>query len=145
MLKTALTILLIVVVFGAVYCLVLIVSPQTVSGHSLKANEELQNPAFANALYDVVRHMGALGLAANIAAFFILINGFKKGEKWAWWGFFCTGIVGWVYGVTRFIINGDTKNLVGNLIGFVLFLIGVLLPLKVFFPKKAVAGPTSPA
>ena len=142
MLKTASTILLIVVVFGAIYCLVVIVSPQTVSGHSLMAGGELQNPAVSKAIYDVVRHLGALGLASNIAAFFILIYGFKKGLKWGWWGFFLTGFVGWSYGLVRFIINGDTKNLIGQLIGIILFLIGVLLPLKVFFPKKTVAAPT---
>lgn len=136
MLKTASAILLIVALFGALYCLVLIVSPQTVSGNSLKANEELQSPAFTKAIYDVVRHLGALGLAANIAALFILINGFKKGLKWGWWGFFLTGIVGWGFGVVRFVINGDTKNLIGNLIGIVLFFVGILLPVKVFFPKK---------
>jgi hypothetical protein len=142
MLKTASTILLIVVVLGAIYSLVLIVSPQTVSSNSLKANEELQSPAFTKAIYDVVRHMGALALAANIGAFFILINGFKKCLKWGWWGFFLTGIVGWGYGLVRFTINGDTKNLIGHLIGIVLFLIGVLLPLMAFFPKKPAAAPT---
>jgi len=134
MLKTASTILLIATVFGAIYCLVLIVSPQTISAVT---NEELQSPAFIKAIFEVVRHLGALGLAANIAAFFILFNGFKKGLKWGWWGFLLTGIVGWGYGLVRFIINGDTKNLIGTLIGFVLLLVGLLLPLKVFFSKKS--------
>lgn len=137
MLKTASTILLIVALFGALYCLVVIVSPQTVSGNTLKVNAELQIPAVTKAIYDVVRHLGALGLAANIAALFILLNGFKKGLKWGWWGFFLSGLVGWGYGLARFIINGDTKNLIGTLIGFVLFLVGILLPIKVFFPKKS--------
>jgi hypothetical protein len=141
MLKTASTILLIVVVFGAIYSLVIIVSPQTVSGHSLMVSGERQNTAVSKAIYDIVRHLGAFGLALNIAAFFILINGFKKGLKWGWWGFFLIGFVGWGYGLVRFIINGDTKNLIGQLIGIILFLIGVLLPLKVFFPKKTVAAP----
>jgi len=137
MLKTASTILLIVALFGAIYCLVLIVSPQTVSGNTLKVNEELQNPAVTKAIYDVVRHLGALGLAANIAALFILFNGFKKGLRWGWWGFFITAFIGWGYGLVRFIINGDTKNLIGQLIGIVLFLVGILLPIKIFFPKKS--------
>lgn len=141
MLKTASAILLIVVVFGAIYSLVIIVSPQTVSGHSLMVSGEPQNPAVSKAIYDVVRHLGAFGLALNIAAFFILINGFKKGLKWGWWGFFLIGFVGWGYGLARFIINGDTKNLIGQLIGIILFLIGVLLPLNVFFPKKTAAAP----
>jgi hypothetical protein len=142
MLRTASTILLIVVLFGVIYCLVLIVSPQIVSGNSLKASDAQQTPALVNALYDVVRHQGALGLAANIAALFILFNGFKKGLKWGWWGFFLTGIVGWGYGLVRFILNGDTMNLIGTIIGFVLMLIGILLPMKVFFPKKSAMSPT---
>ncbi len=139
MLKTASTILLIVVIFGAIYSFVMIVSPQTVS---TLTDEELQSPAFVKEIYALVRHMGALALAAVIGSFFILINGFKKGLKWGWWGFFLTGIVGWGYGLVRFIINGDTMNLIGSLIGIVLLLIGVLIPLKAFFPKKPAAAPT---
>jgi hypothetical protein len=145
MLKTGTTILLIGLLFGALYSIVVIVSPQTVTNARVKAIPELQNPVVAKAYYDEARHLGADALAAVIGALFILFAGFKKGQKWAWWAVLSMGIFGWVYGLVRFIIIGDMKNLIGFAIGTALWLIGLLLPIGVFFPGKPAAAPTSQA
>jgi hypothetical protein len=34
-------------------------------------------------------------------------------------------------------MEGDMANLIGHVIGTGLWLVGILLPIKVFFPKKA--------
>ena len=145
MLKTAATILLIGLLFGALYSVVVIVSPQTVAGDRFKARAELQGPVVLKALFDEVRQMGVFALGAVIGAFFILFAGFKKGQKWAWWALLVMGIVCWVYGLVRFVLICDTKNLIGFAIGTALWLIGLLLPIKVFFAKKAAATPASQA
>jgi hypothetical protein len=145
MLKTAATILLIGLLFGALYSVVVIVSPQTVTGDRFKAKPELQGPVVLKALFDEVRHLGVFALAAVIGALFILFAGFKKGQKWAWWALLVVGVVGWVYGLVRFIIICDTKNIIGFAIGTALWVISLLLPIKVFFAKKAVGAPTSQA
>ena len=145
MLKTASTILLIGLLFGALYSVVVFVSPQTVVGGRLKADAGWQNPVVANAYLDETRHLGAFALATTIGALFILFAGFKKGQKWAWWALLFMGIFGWCYGLVRHIIGGDVKNLIGHAIGAALFLIGILLPIKAFFPKKTTAAPTSQA
>lgn len=144
MFKIAATILLIGLLFGALYSIVVIVSPQTVVGNRLKANAELQTPVVTQAYYDEARHLGANALAATIGALFILFAGFKKGQKWAWWALAFMGIFGWVYGLARFIVGGDVKNLIGFAIGTVLWLIGMLLPIMVFFHKKSAAAAQSP-
>jgi hypothetical protein len=80
--------------------------------------------------------MGVFGLTTNIAMFFVLFMGFKKAQKWAWWAFFFTGGIAWIFGLVTQISEGDMMNIIGHVIGIGLWLIGILLPIKVFFPKK---------
>ena len=68
--------------------------------------------------------------------FFILMIGFKKGEQWAWWAFVVVGGISWGYGLIMQIIEKDMMNLILHLVGISLLLLGVLLPIKAFFPKK---------
>lgn len=142
MLKTASAILLIGLLFGTVYTLMIIVSPQTVANSTLKARadmslENIQDKGAAETIVVYARHMGVFGLTTNIAMFFVLFMGFKKAQKWAWWAFLFTGGIGWLFGLVTQISEGDMMNLVGHVIGTGLWLIGILLPIKAFFPKKA--------
>lgn len=145
MLKAASTILLVGLLFGVLYGVVVIVSPQTVVSSRLKTEAELQSPVVMKAYLAEARHLGCFGLAATIGALFILFAGFKKGQKWAWWAILLMGIFGWAYGLVRYIMLHDTKNLIGFAIGTVLWLIGILLPIGAFFPTKPAAAPTSKA
>jgi hypothetical protein len=142
MLKTATAILLIGLLFGTVYALVLIVSPQTVANSTLEARtetklESVQDRGAAETIVVQTRHLGIFALTTNIAMFFILFMGFKKTQRWAWWAFLLVGGIAWIYGLVMQIGEGDMMNLVGHLIGIVLWLIGILLSVKTFFPKKA--------
>jgi uncharacterized membrane protein HdeD (DUF308 family) len=142
MLKTASAILLIGLLFGTVYALVLIVSPQTIANSTLEARtdmklESVQDQGAAETIIVQTRHLGIFALTTNIAMFFVLFMGFKKVQKWAWWAFLFTGGIAWIYGLIMQIGEGDMMNLIGHVIGIVLWLIGILLPIKVFFPKKA--------
>jgi hypothetical protein len=144
MLKVGTTILLIGLLFGVLYSVVVIVSPQTVTGR-IDAIPEMQNSVVTKAYYDEARHLGAFALAATIGALFVLFAGFSKGQKWAWWGMLCMGLFGWVFGLVRFIIIGDTKNLIGFVIGTALWLLGLLVPIGTFFAGKPAPAPTSQA
>jgi len=142
MLKTASAIVLIALLFGTVYTLVIIVSPQTVANSTLKARADMsladiQDKGAAETIVTYARHMGVFGLTTNIAMFFVLFMGFKKAQKWAWWAFLFTGGIAWIFGLVTQIGEGDTMNLIGHVIGIALWLIGILIPIKVFFPKKA--------
>jgi hypothetical protein len=57
--------------------------------------------------------------------------------KWAWWGFLIGGGIVWVWGVASSIIIGDIFYLALQLIGLILLIVGILLPVKEFFAKKA--------
>jgi hypothetical protein len=142
MLKTATAILLIGLLFGTVYTLVIIVSPQTVANSTLEARaetklENIQDPGAAETIIVYARHIGVFGLTTNIAMFFVLFMGFKKTQKWAWWAFLFVGGIAWLYGLVTQIGEGDMMNLIGHVIGTGHWLIGILLPIKAFFPKKA--------
>jgi len=142
MLKTAGVFLLIGLLFGAVYSLVVVFSPQTIANSTLKARADtnlgnIQDQAAAEVIIAEVRHLGIFALTTSIAMFFVFFQGFKKGQKWAWWAFLVAGGIGWVYGLVIQISEGDMMNLIGHAIGTLLLLVGILLPIKIFFPKKA--------
>jgi hypothetical protein len=141
MLKTASVFLVIGLIFGGIYSLVMVVSPQTVGGSTLEARSQLKladvQPGAADAILIQTRHIGVFGLALTIALFFILFNAFNKGQAWAWWTFLLVGIFVWGYGIVLQALEGDVLNLVGHAIGIVLIFFGLVIPLKAFFPKKA--------
>jgi len=142
MLKTASIILIIAMVFASLYAILLVVSPQTIAGSTLEARsgktlESIQDPEVSQTIVVQTRHLGILALTTCIAMFFILFVGFKKGEQWAWWSFLIIGIISWGYGLVMQISEGDMLNMILHLIGIVLLLIGVFLPVKIFFAKKS--------
>jgi hypothetical protein len=142
MLKTAGVFLLLGLLFGTLYTLVIIVSPQTVANSTLDARADMtlasiQDQGAAETILTYARHMGVFGLTTNIAMFFVFFMGFKKAQKWAWWAFLFVGGIAWIFGLVIQIGEGDVMNLIGHIIGIVLWLIGILLPIKVFFPKRA--------
>ncbi|MBS3771656.1 MAG: hypothetical protein V5A47_12430 [Bacteroidales bacterium] len=142
MLKTAITIMIVVLVFSALYDLFLIASPQTVGGSTLEARSELilddiDEEGVAETIVIYTRHLGVFGLCITISLFFILFKGFRKGEQWAWWAILIVGLIAWGFGLITQIGEGDTLNIILHLIGIILFLAGIILPIKVFFAKKA--------
>jgi len=147
MLKTASVFLVIGLLFGGVYSLVMVVSPQTVGGSTLEARSQLQladiPPGAADAILIQTRHIGVFGLAMTIALFFVLFKAFNKGQAWAWWAFLFVGIIVWGYGIVLQALEGDVLNLVGHAIGIVLIFLGLVIPAKVFFPKKLKTTPTT--
>ena len=141
MLKTATTILIVLMIFAGLYGIFLIVSPETVANGTLEARsgktfELLEDQDVAETIVVQTRHLGVFALATSIAVFFILLTGFKKGEKWAWWALVVVGGISWGYGLIMQILEKDMMNLILHLVGITLLLIGVLLPVKVFFTKK---------
>ncbi len=141
MLKTATIILIVLMIFAGLYGILLVVSPETVANSTLEARsgrtfELLEDQDAAETILVQTRHLGVFALATTIAVFFILLTGFKKGEQWAWWALVVVGGISWGYGLIMQILEKDMMNLILHLVGIALLLIGVLLPLKAFFPKK---------
>lgn len=140
MLKTATFILLIGLIFGLLYSLLLVFNPDIVAESTLEARTEktfdsVQEMDVADVIIVQTRHMGIFGLTTTIGLFFILFCAFKKGDQWAWWAFLIIGVIVWGYGLVVQISEGDMMNTILHLIGAALILIGILIPIKVFFSK----------
>ena len=141
-LKTATIILVIAMLFSGAYSLLIVFAPQRIAESTLEARTgkvlaDVQDPGVAGTIVVQTRHMGVFALCISIAMFFVLLTGFRKGEKWAWWAFLLVGGIAWGYGLIMQIIEKDMFNLILHSIGMVLFLFGLLLPAKIFLAKKA--------
>ena len=141
MLKVGVFLLAVGLVFSGVYGMILTVSPATLTGSTLEVHgtsyEAAKETAAGQAFLVQTRHLGVMAMSVSIAMFFILFAAFSKGARWAWWAFLVAGSLGWVYGLIVQILEGDMVNTILHVIGIIILAFGLLLPLKVFFPKKA--------
>ena len=142
MLKVATVILVIAFVFCGLYSLLVIVAPGVVVGSTWEARtgetlRSIQDSNYVTTLINQTRHLGIYALTTVIALFFILFGSFRKGEKWSWWAFLIINAIVWGYGLVVQISEGDVLNSILHVIGAVLCIVGLLLPLKIFFAKKA--------
>lgn len=142
MLKVATIILIVMLAYAGVYGIMLVFAPKVVIESSFEAAtgeklENIQNADYLKIMLEEMRHMGILVLTVVISSFFFLFVGFRKAEKWAWWAILIVGIIAWGYGLIMNFVTGDTFNAFLHLIGIVLFFVGLLIPVKIFFAKKA--------
>ncbi len=141
MLKIGTILLAIGLVFSGVYGLLLAVSPSTLAGSTLEVRgetfEAVKDTAAGQAFIVQTRHLGVIVVCLSIAMFFVLFSAFNKGAKWAWWAFLIVGGISWIFGLIVQILEGDMLNMILHIIGIVILACGLLLPIKVFFAKKA--------
>ncbi len=142
MVKTATVFLFIGLAFSGIYGLLITFNPQMIADKTLMARAdkglaEIGEPGLADTVVAQTRHMGVFAICITIAMFFVLFQGFRKTEKWAWWAFFLVGGIAYIYGLVVQVIEKDMFNLILHIIGTGLIAIGLLLPLKAFFGKKA--------
>lgn len=144
--KTASTILLMATLFGLVYAAVVIVSPGAIAARTYMAKtgerlSEARNQDVVGTLLTETRHLGVFAFAVNVALLFILFSAFNKGAKWAWWAFLVTGLIAWGYGLVIESVEWDVVNLLGHFIGIVLWMFGLVIPFRAFFPKEPASDP----
>jgi hypothetical protein len=141
MLKVGTILLAIGLIFASVYGLLLAVSPGTLMGNTLEARgetfEAIKETRTGQSLIVQLRHLGVFAICISIAMFFVLFNAFNKGAQWAWWAFLLVGGIAWIYGLILQIMEGDMLNMILHIIGTVILALGLLLPVKEFFAKKA--------
>lgn len=140
MLKVAVIILVIMLAYAGVYSLMTAIVPKVVMKSTFKAMtgqtfESVTDDGYLRALSISHREMGVYALVTVILGFFILFAGFRKAQKWAWWSILVGGGIMWLWGLINAIVIVDAVNLIGHVIGLVLFLVGLLLPVKEFFTK----------
>ncbi len=141
MLKVAVVILVVMLAYATVYCLLGLIVPEVALKSNLGARgktvDEVRNDGYLGIIATSQRNIGVFALATIISAFFVLFAGFRKAEKWAWWAFLVVGNVAWVGSLIINIAIGNTTDAILHIIGTVVGLVGIFLPVKVFFGKEA--------
>jgi len=141
MLKVAVIILIVMLAYGGIYSLMGIIVPKVVMRSALmaitgKTLAEARDAGYLGALSGERRSCGLYALTTTIAGFFILFVGFRKAQRWAWWSFLIVGGIAWLWWLIFGIAIGDKVQIPLAAIGMVIFLVGLLLPIKAFFGKK---------
>jgi hypothetical protein len=149
MLKVGVILLVIMLAYAGVYSLMNIFAPKVMLGSTLEATAgrtlaNAESDGYLKALNAGQRNEGLYALTTTIAGFFVLFAGFRKAQKWAWWAFLVVGGIAWLWGVITAIGVGAAANFILMLIGAVIFLVGLLLPVRVFFAKEAEAVQEEP-
>ena len=145
MLKAAVIILIVMLAYGGIYSLMSIIAPKVTMKSALKVRAgktiaDAESDGYLSTLTGLQRHQGAFALTTTIAGFFVLFAGYRKAQKWAWWSFLIVGGIAWLWGLITTIIIGDNINMILHVIGIVIFLVGILIPIKAFFGKEAGAS-----
>ena len=142
MLRVSVIILIVMLAYAGIYSLMNSIAPKVIMGNSFKAItgktfDSVTDVGYLKTLSISHRYMGVYALVTVILGFFILFAAFRKAQTWAWWSMLIGGGIMWLWGLINTIAIVDVVNLIGHIIGIVLLLVGVLLPVKVFFAKAA--------
>ena len=140
MLKVAVVILVIMLAYGGIYSLMNVFVPkvplkdtfEASTGKTLDSITEA-DAHYLKALLMGQRYMGVYAFCTVISGLFILFAAFGKAKKWAWWSMLIVGGIIWLWGLIYSAAIGSTMNLIMHIIGIILLLLGVLIPIKVFF------------
>ena len=142
MLKISVVILTVMLAFGGVYSVMTFAIPAFFVGEGFEATtgrtlESVQDEGYVDVLLSTERHVGAFAVASTLAGFFILFGAFRKAEAWGWWALLIVGLISWGWGLVENITHASTMNIIMHGAGTLVFLVGLLLPVGVFFGKKA--------
>ena len=95
------------------------------------------NPKPAELFIMTGRFLGAMALVVGLFVVLMAWKSYRKAEKWSWYTFLITGIIGWGSSLTYYLAIGCLMGLVMVYVGIVLFVIGIALPAKAILGKKA--------
>ena len=142
MLKVAVIVLIVMLAYAGVYSLMSVIVPRVMMGSTFtaitgKALDSIQDAGYLKALSGRQRNVGLYALTTVIAGFFFLFVGFQKAQRWAWCGLLVVGSIAWLWGLIYSLVIGDKVNSLLMAIGMVIFLVGLLIPIKEFFGKEA--------
>ena len=142
MMRSAVLLIFVTLLFAGVYALATVVFPEVIEGLTFRAVTgesigALEDPGLRRAYRIISRHEGLFALTTVIPVFFILFTGFRKAERWAWWAILITGLCAWGYGIGDSLSHGGYVNFSLHVFGMILLLLGLLLPLRTFFPGKS--------
>jgi len=143
--KIATIIFLIMLIYAAVYSLTVIISPDIFAVRVFPGYTEQSWSDFVSSSPKLAYHhratsrlAGGFALSTVVAGFFVLLTAFRKGEKWAWYCLLFVSLVAWVSALIFGIFGKDPIIITMDLVGIVLFVIGIVIPAKDVLGKKKI-------
>jgi len=141
--KLGMVLLLVMLIFALIYSIVAFFSPavfvsRSFSGATGQSWSELvsSSPAVANYILSMERTMAGFAFSVVIAGFFVLFTAFKRGEQWAWYYMLFVSLIAWVNNLRPAIAAKTSLTIILNLIGIVLFILGIAISAKDFLGKQ---------
>ena len=86
------------------------------------------------------RLIGVELLPVSLLMIFITRKGYSRGEKWSWYALLISGVITWGSLIGYKVVIGyfqPTASSMTFIIGAILFVIGIVLPVKAIFGKKS--------
>jgi hypothetical protein len=142
MLKAGTIVLLVLLIIAGAYSVVDFVAPSSTLEGDFRAltgadyDSAAEPGAIAVAML-YLRHLSVLSLTSVIASLFILMTGFRQGQRWAWWALLVSGVLAWGFGTVINAMIGNLFDFGTHLAGLVWLMVGLLLPVKSFFVRRA--------
>ena len=94
------------------------------------------SPVASNFVIFVYGQMGLLKISWSLFILAITLTGFRRGEKWAWYIMLLAPILLVSDAVFSVVFIGDINQVLSFIPITTITMIGLLLPYRVFFPKK---------
>lgn len=141
--KISSIILLIMLIYAAVYSLLVIIIPDIFEarifpGYTGQTWSDLVASSPKLAIYHRAssRLAGGFALSAVIAGFFVLLTAFKRGEKWSWYCILFVSLVAWINALIFGICGKEPISITMDAVGFVLSVVGIVIPAKAILARK---------
>ncbi len=94
------------------------------------------SPAATNFVIFVYGQMGLLKISWSFFVLAITLTGYRRGEKWAWYTMWSVPALLIVDGLFSVVYIGDIFQMLQFIPITTITLLGLLLPYRIFFPKK---------
>ena len=94
------------------------------------------SPTAANFVIFIYGQMGLLKISWSLFILAITLTGFRRGEKWAWYIMLLAPILLLSNAVFSVVFIGDINQALQFVPITTITMIGLLLPYRIFFPKK---------
>ncbi|MGB9594767.1 MAG: hypothetical protein ACPL7B_00690 [Candidatus Poribacteria bacterium] len=141
MFKLGVLILTIMLIYGGLYAVISIITPEpiikgTIYGATGKSLDEARSDGYLKGFTTLCRDAGIFGLSLVILGLYVLYTEFRKGRRWAWIAFLITGCLAWLGGFGISISVMDWMNVLIRLVGAGILLLGLIITAKRVFGKK---------
>ena len=112
---------------------------QRVTGMSL-SELETSNPVSIEVARFLFVTIGNLKTSWSFLVLAITLTGYRKGEKWAWYTLWLAPAILVSQGIIDVILLGDVNEMLKWIPILSISLVGLLLPIRKFFPRKPQSG-----